>query len=125
MILRVQKHTSDFTVVSNETIRDSRLSHRAVGVLVYLLSMPDGVEVRATALSAARNCKQGEGSDAVLTALKELEVAGYLKRTKERRLDGTVKNVSVVAERPAFLETTPPGPENPDSAEPDSVFQAS
>lgn len=116
MIVRVSRRDT-FTVIANDTIRDPNLSFRATGVLAFLLSMPDGWEVKGRVLADAKK----EGRDAVFTALGELEEHGYLVRTKERREDGTWTNVSIVYERPV-LENRQPSPDNqdPDNQDPDS-----
>lgn len=69
-----------FTRVLNTTVRDKNLSFRARGLLVFMLGHPTNwktsvgwIEEQAT-----------EGREAVRSALKELEVAGYLKRTRNR-----------------------------------------
>lgn len=41
-ILRGPTDADNFTIIANRVIRDQRLSFRARGVLVYLLSMPPG-----------------------------------------------------------------------------------
>lgn len=67
-----------FTVLDNASIEDIRLSFRALGVLTYLLSRPDGWQTDSTRLAATRK----EGRDATRTALRELEAAGYLSRSR-------------------------------------------
>ncbi len=62
-----------FTIVNNRLIRDDRLSFRARGVLVYVLSQRDGWETDSTRLAA--QAKEGRG--AVRSAIAELEAAGY------------------------------------------------
>ena len=44
MIIRAQRRET-FTVVNNTAINDNRLSFRAKGVLVYILSKPDNWRV--------------------------------------------------------------------------------
>lgn len=71
---------SHFTVLSNDLIEDSRLSFKARGLLAYLLSRPDGWQT-----DAGRLASQGpDGRSAILAGLKELEKAGYLKRTRSQ-----------------------------------------
>ena len=73
----------EFTVVRNEWARDGRISMRARGLLVQLLSHRPGWEV--TIESLVRD--NPEGRDAVRSAIRELEEYGYLVR--EKRRDGT------------------------------------
>lgn len=95
MILKVARR-SRFTVVDRATIRDKRLSYRAMGVLVALLDAPEGASVNSEQLSLLRP----EGRDAIRAALRELEECGYLHRTRERSEGGRMVTVSIVSERP-------------------------
>jgi hypothetical protein len=97
MIVRGPLPTSNFTVLANEIIRDERLSYRARGILIDLLSRPGNWRVDAAYL--ARHGK--EGRDAILTALTELEEAGYLKRTRHHdRETGRWAGTGVVYDSP-------------------------
>ena len=80
MIVRGKRPESNFTVVSNDIAQNHRLSYRARGVLVYILSRPDDWRT-----SADRLAKEGvEGRDAIRTALDELVLAGYACRVREQ-----------------------------------------
>jgi hypothetical protein len=71
---------SHYTTVFNHAVRDRRLTRRARGLLVELLSHRDGYGV-----SLAMLIKAGpEGKDALTVALRELERNGYLHRERER-----------------------------------------
>ncbi|MEC3995059.1 hypothetical protein VSR01_16560 [Actinacidiphila sp. DG2A-62] len=73
----------NFTQVFNAAVRDRRLSRRARGLLVELLSHRDGYGV-----SIERLIEGGpEGRDAIRAALAELERYGYLHRRRERDLE--------------------------------------
>lgn len=68
-----RKLTQDFTVLPNALLRNNLLSFRARGVLAMMLSNADGWETNMGWLEA-----QGtEGRDAIRSAMKELEAAGY------------------------------------------------
>jgi hypothetical protein len=88
MIIRTAKRQG-FTVLSNRVIEDIRLSFRARGVLVYILSKPDNWIVRVPELVKAGGYRPNgvpyTGRESILTLLRELEDAGYL--TRERRHD--------------------------------------
>lgn len=73
----------NFTIMSNNWARDGRLSLRARGLLVQLLSHRPGWEVSTASLVR----DNPEGRDAIRKAIRELEKFGYLKRTQLR--DGT------------------------------------
>jgi hypothetical protein len=64
--------------MANDVIYNQAISFRALGVLVYLLSKPDGWETDSERLANGRK----EGRDAIRTAFKEMESAGYLIRKK-------------------------------------------
>jgi hypothetical protein len=74
---------SGFTQVPNETIRDGGLSFKAVGVLVHMLSLPDGAKISADQLAEAHR----EGRSAILSALQELRDGGYYRFVPSRRLE--------------------------------------
>lgn len=79
-VIRVE-HQSNYTVMSNEHLRDPRLSLRAMGLMSRMLSDADSYHHSIAGLSAV--CK--EGRDAVRKALQELEAAGYLVREQTRQ----------------------------------------
>ena len=73
--------TGDYTVISNQYLRDARLSLKARGVFSTILSLPDSWNLSAKGLSAILP----DGLKSISTALKELEDRGYIVR---RRLHG-------------------------------------
>lgn len=109
MIVRRQRRDR-FTIVDNGAIEDDRLSFKALGLLAYLLSRPDGWRASYRQLATVR--RDGEAS--VRSALKELELAGYMTRTRMRCEGGKFTWVSVVQETPCggFPGVDKPGVEN-------------
>lgn len=99
--IRVRK-TKDFSIVSNVLLRDKRLSLRARGLLVFMLSLSDTWEYSITGLANAT----GESTGKISTCLKELESFGYLTRERIRnakgQMDGTEYTLreSPVSEKP-------------------------
>ena len=75
--LRVLPRDS-FTVVRNDAVRDKQLSFRARGLLVWMLSHESGRLITAFAMFEAGV----EGRDSIRTALRELEAARYIRRTR-------------------------------------------
>lgn len=77
-----------FTMVPNVVARDRRLSFRARGLLVELLSYPTGwrtsVDALAESCAAYGTC---EGRKALQSAMRELRGAGYVTQTRDRDPD--------------------------------------
>lgn len=69
-----------FTAVPNEWARDARLSRRARGLLVEVMSHRVGWHVTIRSLAKAGK----EGRDAIQTALAELVEFGYVRRSQGR-----------------------------------------
>lgn len=82
-IIKVSNKTENFTVVTNEVARRNDLSARAKGVYFYLMTLPKDWKLFREEL----NTHFTEGKDALNTAFKELENAGYI--SKKRILDKT------------------------------------
>ena len=78
MIRRTPRPETNWTVIRNEVINDDRLSFKATGVLVYILSKPDHWQTSTAHLATVKK----EGLDAIRTAMTELERAGYVKRRR-------------------------------------------
>jgi len=75
-------------------VRDDRLSYCARGLLVELLSRPEGWETSADAVvgeGAEVPDVVGEGRRAMRAAFAELEEAGYMIRRIENRTGGEKK----------------------------------
>lgn len=96
MIIRIAKRPRGWTVISNETLQDERLSYKATGLLAYLLSMPDDWRVNREDLADRKT----DGVAAVRSALNELDSAGYLVRRRKRLSNGTFETTLEVHERP-------------------------
>lgn len=71
-----------YLVINKYPINDPNISWRAKGVLAYLLSKPDGWQVREQDI--VNHAK--DGRDAVRATIKELVRAGYVQ--KQRKVDG-------------------------------------
>ena len=111
-VYRVNKNRG-YTVMANYHLKDKTLSLKAVGLLSKMLSFNDGWQFSTKGLSAI--CK--EGPDAVLAALRELEVHGYLIRHRQRDAKGRMSNtVFEIYEQP---QPVSPHRENPDVDNPD------
>ncbi|MEU6231914.1 hypothetical protein [Kitasatospora sp. NPDC047058] len=89
-------HARGFTVLPNGLLQDRRLSYTARGLLVDLLSRPDGW--REDGRQMADTSPQGRGT--VRRALKELAEAGYYRVDRVRMPDGTVRSQAHVYDTP-------------------------
>ena len=124
-VYRVER-TRDYTVMSNCHLKDTALSLKAKGLLSMMLSLPDEWNYNTRGLAAI--CK--EGVDAISTAIRELEKAGYIVRRQLRGSNGRIMDTEyIIYERPqdqgpSAPELEPPDlpspyPENPYVVEPD------
>ena len=100
-IIRSPRAESNFSIISNAVIRDTRLSYRARGVLLDILSRPDNWRVSADSLARTGS----EGRHAILTALKELREVGYMRTEKLRKDNGQFETVSIVYDTPGYEAT--------------------
>ena len=82
-IVRAKRKTN-FTIIGNTGLKDKRLTLKAKGLLAYMLSLPDDWTFYETELT--KHSK--DGRDAIRSALRELEGAGYLVRNQERKDSG-------------------------------------
>ncbi|MFF2313271.1 hypothetical protein ACFVVJ_11760 [Streptomyces albidoflavus] len=69
-----------FTSLPNATTRDKHLSWAAMGILSYLLGLPDGSRTSVRQLAGLR----AEGRDRVAAALRQLEEFRYLRRVRRQ-----------------------------------------
>src|SRR5207342_3868060 len=82
-IVRAPRPTSGYTLIRDSVLRDGRLSYRARGVLVSILSRPDHWATNADKLATEGK----EGRDAVRSAMDELAEFGYLERRSVQDLN--------------------------------------
>ncbi|MFE2558957.1 hypothetical protein ACFXGT_23605 [Streptomyces sp. NPDC059352] len=78
-VIRVRfRHTDRFTVVGNHLAQHPSLSAVAIGLGVYIQSLPEGADVTVKTLTN----RFTEGEITVRRALNELVVEGYLERSR-------------------------------------------
>ena len=102
MIIRVTKGTDPYVRIDKVPINDKRLTWKARGLLVYLLSKPNDWKVIIEDLIN----QSPQGESAVRGALHELEEIGYLQKDITRKNGKITGNSYTVRERP---EKTPFG----------------
>ena len=89
--IRVEKN-KNYSVISNTPLQDKNLSLKAKGLLALVFTLPDDWEYSINGIVKIVK----ESRDAVMTAFKELEQNGYLKREKQRTSDGKFSSVVYV-----------------------------
>ena len=117
-VFRIER-TKDYTVMSNHHLRNHELSRKAKGLLSMMLSLPD--DWNYTTRGLAKICK--EGVDAIGSALRELETAGYIVRNQLRDQQGRISDTEyVIYEKPQPRQPETPRPDTavPDTASPDT-----
>ncbi|MBI9089899.1 MAG: hypothetical protein JEZ12_11840 [Desulfobacterium sp.] len=85
MIIR-SENKDRFTVISNELLNDNRITDKALGTLVRLLSKPDNWNLNINHL--VKTGKQGR--TAIRSSIAELEKAGYIHRRVTRGKSGRI-----------------------------------
>lgn len=117
-VYRVQR-TRDYTVMSNYHLKDKGLTLKSKGLLSMILSLPE--EWNYTTRGLASICK--EGVDAIGSALKELETAGYIVRRQLRGANGRITDTEYIIyeqPQPKKLDMLPSDVVSPDTENPDS-----
>ena len=109
-VFRVEKNKG-YTVMSNHHLRNHALSLKAKGLLSQMLSLPDDWDYTLQGLAQINK----ESIDAIREAVRELERAGYIKRSRERDERGCLRGtVYTIYEQPH----TEPTPEEPAQEKP-------
>ena len=101
-ICRVVK-ARDFTVMSNYHLRDRRLSAKEMGLLSFVLSLPDDWDFTIRGLIGLMR----DGKDSIYGAIRKLEEFGYVRRRQRRNAKGQLSRVEY-----SFFEQ--PQPQLPD-----------
>ena len=95
-VFRVEK-TRGYTVMSNHHLRNHALSLKAKGLLSQMLSLPEDWNYTLQGLAQINK----ESIDAIREAVRELERAGYIKRSRERDERGCLRGtVYTIYEQP-------------------------
>nr|WP_329532814.1 helix-turn-helix domain-containing protein [Streptomyces sp. NBC_01450] len=95
------RHTTRFTVIGNHLAQHPELSGLAIGLAVYIQSLPTGARVDIKTLAA----RFPEGPTRIAAALRELETHGYLRRTRERTPGGRIVTRTVSCNQPGHHGT--------------------
>lgn len=103
------RHVSGFTVIGNHLTQHRKLSLVAIGLAAHIQSLPAGARVGIKSLTG----RFPESEARIAAALRELETAGYLHRSRIRLPDGRVVTRTTSYNQPgattaATPETTAP-----------------
>ena len=95
-VFRVERNKG-YTVMSNHHLRNKELTLKAKGLLSQMLSLPEDWDYTLAGLSHINRAK----IDAIREAVKELEKAGYIVRSRERDEKGRLRGADyVIYEQP-------------------------
>ena len=90
-VFRVEKN-SGYTVMSNHHLWNRALSLKAKGLLSQMLSLPEDWDYTLQGLARINR----ESIDAIRQAIRELEQAGYIQRSRERDEKGRLRGADYV-----------------------------
>ena len=94
----IKQDRGNYTNISNQLIRDSRLSWKARGIFAYLWSQADEWDFYVSEVAKHAT----DGRDALRSGLKELEKYGYLARKPSSSTGGQFDGMSwVLTDKPA------------------------
>ena len=111
------RHSSGFTVIGNHLAQHPDLSLLAIGLAAHIQSLPAGARVGIKCLTA----RFPESEARIAAALKELEAAGYLHRSRVRLPDGRVVTRTTSYNQPqASAAPASPAPSAPRNQPPPS-----
>ena len=111
-IFKIQKN-SNYTAMSNIHLQDRKLSLKAKGLLSLMLSLP-AEKWKYSIKGLSSICR--DGVDSVREGIRELERAGYIRRSRERKESGKLgAAVYLIYEEP---QTKAPDPASPVLDEP-------
>lgn len=85
MVITRAKRSRNFSIIGNDIIEDQRLSFKARGLLIYMLSKPDDWKFYSSELVKHSD---KDGREAINNAIKEIEAVGYLRRKQVRSEHG-------------------------------------
>ena len=115
MAIVKNKKKSNYTVTDNKVIKDTRMSWKAKGILVYMLSLPVDWEVHIKEI--IKHATNGESS--FRSGLEELKELGYIHYNKTKDDKGHFKHIYTVYEKP---KQENPYPENLDMEKDDVLL---
>ena len=104
------KKETNYTVLDNTFIQDTRLSWKAKGVMTYLLSLPDDWVIHLSEIERHAT----DGKDSLRSAINELKKYGYILTEQKKDASGRFcESVYTVYEKPKIPYAEKPLAENP------------
>lgn len=82
----IKDKNNPYVMMNKYALEDEKISWKAKGILAYLLSLPDDWKIYESELQ--NHAK--DGKDSLAAGIKELEQAGYIKKSKIRNLKGQI-----------------------------------
>lgn len=79
------KTQKGFTTVTNNIFRDKRLNFRDVGLLIFLLSLPDNWKFSISGIASVR---LEDGKYSIRSGIEKIEKCGYLTRRPKKGENG-------------------------------------
>lgn len=105
-VFRVEKcKDKPFVMVDKTVLKETTISWKAKGILVYLLSLPDDWKIYESELST-HSC---DGIKSTRSGIKELIKAGYIVRQKKRTKGRFMGYEYIVYEHPTVMPKTENG----------------
>lgn len=109
------KKETNYTVLDNTFIQDTRLSWKAKGVMTYLLSLPDDWVIHLSEIERHAT----DGKDSLRSAINELKKYGYILTEQKKDASGRFcESVYTVYEKPKIPYAEKPLAENPYTEKP-------
>lgn len=98
-------HDRNFVILPNELIQNQELSIKDIGLLCYMLSLPDQWEF---SLSGLTSVLKHDGRCTISGSVHRLEKAGYIRRSYLRGPDGAIRGcVWEVSDAQEFKDDKP------------------
>lgn len=111
-----------FVTVSNSILRTKKLSLADKGLIALMMSFPKPPDYRITISGLAKYC--GESEDTISKRVKELQTAGFVKRTRINDSNGRLCYIYEINQEPVYkvdaatLSFGKPNPEKPEKEQP-------
>ena len=104
-VFRVEKNKG-YMVMSNHHLRNHTLSLKAKGLLSQMLSLPEDWDYTLQGLAQINK----ESIDAIREAVRELERAGYIERSRERDERGCLRGTVYTIYEQSHMDSAPGQP---------------